>query len=86
MLAKRPDTYFIADYEQRGILVERFAEPNGRNATCPICGYAMIRLELANGWLVETCSAVPTVKGIGSKHFHEWAASMASRNILQLRS
>jgi hypothetical protein len=76
-LSRRPDSYFIPDYTARGVLVERYLNRDGRDAICSICGYAMIRLELPNGWLFETCSAMPTVTAIGSPEFMQWAQSLA---------
>jgi len=76
-LAKRPDSYFIRNYEARGLLVERFSSSDGQPAICPICGYAMIRLELPTGWLFETCSAMPTITALGSEQFAQWSASLS---------
>lgn len=79
-LAKRPDTYFIADYQQRGLLIERFHEVDGRPAICSICGYAMIRLTLPNQWIFETCSAMPVIPSFQSKEFSIWAGNLSSYN------
>ena len=75
MLSNRPDTWFIKNYEIRGLNVERFTE-DGRPAICSICGYAMIRLELKNGWLMDTCSAMPVLSGLESKEFAGWVDSL----------
>jgi hypothetical protein len=77
MLTKRPDTYFIPDYEARGLLVQRYTDPeNGKIAICHICGYARIRLELPNGWLLETCSAKPDIASFAGKDFAQWVQSL----------
>lgn len=74
--AKRPESFFLSNYSARSVLVERFAARDGRDAICPICGYAMIRVELPNGWLFETCSAMPTITGLDSADFNKWAESL----------
>jgi hypothetical protein len=76
LLGKRPDTLFIADYETRGVLVSTYQDMTGRQAACEVCGYAMIRLELKGGWLFETCSAMPVVKGIGAQEFQRWQETL----------
>jgi hypothetical protein len=77
MLGKRADTYFIPDYEARGLLVQRYVDAvTGQVAKCNICGYARIRLELPNGWLLEECSANPSINSFTGKEFAEWVEKL----------
>lgn len=39
---------------------------------CSICGYAQARLEIAGGWLLETCSAVGLRPLLRSSQFKKW--------------
>ena len=80
-LARRPDTFFVADFAARGMKAERYSKLNGTPAICPICGYAMLRLELQSGWVLDTCSAMPSVTALESEEFAKWAASLSSAKL-----
>jgi len=78
---RRADTWFIKEYEDSGLRPQRFADDNGKPAICSICGYAMIRLELNNGWLMDTCSAMPVVTGLQTQEFGIWANSLQAAKL-----
>ncbi len=41
----------------RGVALSRVGQKARHVCVCPFCGYAMARVEMKPGWVVETCSA-----------------------------
>jgi hypothetical protein len=80
-IARRSQTFFLPAIESRGVRAQRFSSHDGTPAICSICGYAMIRLELPNGWLFDTCSAMPTVSALESQQFKAWTDSLSSEKL-----
>jgi hypothetical protein len=39
---------------------------------CPICGFSMAELSLADGWSARTCSAIGFDEIIGNPSVYEW--------------
>lgn len=47
-------------------------DEHGQPAVCHICGYAVARLELVGGWILETCSATGLFPVLRSGKFQDW--------------
>jgi hypothetical protein len=72
----RPRSHFLPNYSGAGIEVEEFCSYDGQPANCQVCGYALLRATLPNGWRIETCSALPAFPQFGSREFNDWLASL----------
>ncbi len=75
-LLREPVTKHIDKFAARGIAVSPVADADGIPRACSICGFAIARLELVDGWLAETCSAVGLGTLIGNRHFGPWESRL----------
>jgi len=45
---------------------------------CKTCGYAIVRIAYADGWEIESCSAVTTRRLVNNKEFEGWVDAVIS--------
>src|SRR5262245_59610599 len=75
-LLSRPTDYYLraAETLESFKTLVRPAKDENEQWCCAICGYALARLEIAGGWLFETCSATglsPLLKSADFKIWHK---------------
>lgn len=68
---KRPADFYLRKHESRPAAFPFKAEKSGR--VCDICGFALAEVELPQGWLLESCSAVGLKRVLGCRRFADWA-------------
>ncbi|GEM_PF-3475783 len=52
------------------------SNPDGSPLVCPICGFAVARLELAGGWTLETCSATGLRPVLRACNLGDWVGRL----------
>jgi len=75
-LLREPVTRYVSRCANRGLPVKAVLGDNGAPKTCHICGFAMAGLDLAGGWVLETCSAVGLDALVGNRRFQHWASQL----------
>src|SRR4029453_8894928 len=75
-LLREPGTRYVGRCATGGLPVKAGLDDNGAPKTCHICGFAIARLDVAGGWVVETCSAVGLDALAGNRRFQQWASQL----------
>ena len=53
---------------------------SGQVNVCSICGYALVRMRLDNGWELEVCSSEP-ILSYGVPDFQQWQKALPSPKV-----
>jgi len=57
VLNGRQPTYYLALLSQENLSCRALRTPAGEIVCCKVCGFVLVELELATGWLARLCSA-----------------------------
>ena len=74
LLLRRPPDRFIPRFSRLALPLQSSSSTD-LQAGCPICGYALVRLQFADGWTLDACSAMPALFFDNPK-FVQWQSTM----------
>lgn len=78
---RRPPDYYIDRHPWPATAKGQGRDRAGNPDTCQMCGYRIIRLEMPGGWLLQMCSALPTIKNPDAASFKLWLETLTGREL-----
>jgi len=77
-LLSRADDFYLRSMKEPDSLktLLTVVRSSDRQSNCAICGYAQARVEVAGGWLLETCSAVGLAPLLKSSKIKQWLLAL----------
>ena len=76
LLLCQPRTLFVDRYCAQNTTMEPVQHEFPGDKNCPICGFAMVRLQLSGSWIVETCSAYSLKSILDRPSLPAWLLSL----------
>lgn len=76
LLLRQPRTLFVDRYSAVNRTMEPVKHEFPWDKNCPICGFAMVRLQLSGSWTVETCSAYSLKSILDRPSLPAWVQSL----------
>jgi hypothetical protein len=72
-----PD-YFINRHRKRGVDLVPALGSDQKLVLCHLCGFALARLQLSEGWLMEACSATGFRRVANDRAFAQWVKGLGA--------
>lgn len=69
-------TRYVENLAAAGVSCLAVGADSGNPATCHICGFALVRVDLPGGWVLETCSANGPDSLLAESGLAEWLAGL----------
>lgn len=74
-ILQRPTNFHLRKLNSCTMPFAELKDANGVPALCEVCGYAMARIQMPSGWVLDLCSAVPVVN-FGKAEFWRWQCEL----------
>ncbi len=84
ILRRLPIDYFMEKYKKSALNLSLVKNKDNLPCLCPICGFAMAELILAQGWSIRACSAKGFAKILENQGFDRWRSDTCNSSILTL--
>lgn len=75
VLNKLPNDYFVEKYKKAGVKLSPVKNMDDLSCLCPICGFVMAEMILAQGWSIRACSAKGFAKILENQDFDRWRSN-----------
>jgi hypothetical protein len=74
---RKPQDFYLQKFSCPNFDWQVFRDHRSQAARCPVCGFAMVRVYLDNGWTLDLCSAMPALQ-LANPLFARWQAGLAA--------